>query len=147
MVTTGGHAIAMGKIHITRHDLERFQSVVDIQDGPEAPFIEKPKKELYRATILEPTNVPGDVVTMNSIVRVWNINTAGERAFLLAFPVKTGSQARACFDPVAHGYRSSWLQGARCTGMGTAVRQRVDTDKRNNLSAGKIGSYELQLEV
>jgi len=95
MVTTGGHAIAMGKIHITRHDLERFQSVVDIQNGPEAPFIEKPKKELYRATILEPTNVPGDVVTMNSIVRVRNINTAGERAFLLAFPVKTGSQGRA----------------------------------------------------
>lgn len=95
MVTTGGHAIAMGKIHITRHDLERFQSVVDRQNGPEAPFIEKPKKELYRATILEPANVPGDVVTMNSIVRIRNINTSEERAFLLAFPGKTGSQGRA----------------------------------------------------
>lgn len=70
--------MAMGKIHITRHDLEMFQSVVDIQNGPEAPFIEKLKNELYRATILEPTNVPGDVVTMNSIVQVRNINT-GER--------------------------------------------------------------------
>ncbi|MBP7529979.1 MAG: GreA/GreB family elongation factor [Syntrophorhabdaceae bacterium] len=105
----------MGKIHITRHDLERFQPVVDIQNGPEAPFIEKPKKELYRATILEPTNVPGDVVTMNSIVRVRNINTAGERAFLLAFPGKTGSKGRAVsiLSPIgialpATGSEMSW---------------------------------------
>jgi len=86
MVTTGGHAIAMGKIHITRHDLERFQSVVDIQNGPEAPFIEKLRKELYRATILASTNIPGDVVTMNSIVQARNIDTGEEQAFLLAFP-------------------------------------------------------------
>jgi len=137
MVTTGGHAIAMGKIHITRHDLERFQSVVDIQNGPEAPFIEKLKKELYRATILEPTNVPGDVVTMNSIVRVRNINTSEERAFLLAFPGKTDSQARACFDPVAHGYHSSWLQGARCPGMAPVLGPRRNTGNGDHLSAGK----------
>jgi len=87
--------MAIGRIHITRHDLERLQSVVNIQSGPEAPFIEKLKKELYRATILEPTSVPGDVVTMNSIVRVRNINTGEERAFLLAFPGKAGSQGRA----------------------------------------------------
>lgn len=41
--------------------------------------------------MLELTNVPGDVVTMNSIVQVRNIDTGEERAFLRAFPGKTGS--------------------------------------------------------
>jgi len=53
------------------------------------------KKELYRATMLEPTNVPGDVVTMNSIVQARNIDAGEERAFLPAVPRKTGSQGRA----------------------------------------------------
>ncbi|MDD4197767.1 MAG: hypothetical protein PHT96_15380 [Syntrophorhabdaceae bacterium] len=79
----------MGKIHITRHDLERFQSVVDIQNGPKAPFIEKLKKGTLSGHDIG-TNVPGDVVTMNSIVQARNIDTGEERAFLLAFPGKTG---------------------------------------------------------
>ncbi len=84
-----------GEIQITRHDLERLRSVVDVQNGPEAPFVEKLKKELDRAIIVEPTKVPVDVVTMNSIVRVRDENTGEERAFILAFPGKAGAQGRA----------------------------------------------------
>ncbi len=67
-----------------------------MENGPEtAPYLEKLRKELDRAIIVEPEKVPGDVVTMNSIVRVRDENTGEERAFLLAFPGKTGSQGRA----------------------------------------------------
>lgn len=82
------------EIYITRYDLERLRSLIGAPDSPEAPYLEKLKRELDQATIIESEKVPGDVVTMNSIVRVRDINTGEEQAFILAFPGKAGLKGK-----------------------------------------------------
>lgn len=83
------------KIYITRHDLERLRALINASGGQEAPYLEKLEKELGQATVVEPREVPGDVVTMNSIVRVRDIDTGEERTMILVFPDKAGVQGKA----------------------------------------------------
>lgn len=83
------------KIFITRHDLERLRTLIDVRGGPETPYLEKLKKELRRAVVTEPDMIPGDVVTMNSIVRVKDVKTGEEHSFILVFPSKTGAAGKA----------------------------------------------------
>lgn len=74
--------MAKSKIFITRHDLERLRTIIDVHGGPEAPYLEKLKKELRRAVVKEPNKIPGDVVTMNSIVRIKDVKTGEEHSFI-----------------------------------------------------------------
>jgi regulator of nucleoside diphosphate kinase len=78
------------KISITRYDLERLRALIDASSGPEAPYLEKLQKELGQATVVEPREVPGDVVTMNSVVRVRDLDAGEERTLMLVFPGKEG---------------------------------------------------------
>ena len=82
-------------IYINRYDLERLQALIDVSRGPDAPYLEKLKKEIGQATVVEPREVPGDVVTMNSIVRVRDIDTGEERNLILVFPGKEGAKGKA----------------------------------------------------
>ena len=83
------------KIYINRYDLERLRALIAASRGPEAPYLEKLQKELDQATVVEPREVPGDVVTMNSIVRVRDLSTGEERALMLVFPGKEGADGKA----------------------------------------------------
>ena len=83
------------KIFITRHDLERLRPLIDVHSGPETPYLEKLKRELHRAVVKEPGKIPGDVVTMNSIVRVKDAKTGEEQSFILVFPSKAGVGGKA----------------------------------------------------
>jgi regulator of nucleoside diphosphate kinase len=87
--------MAKRKIYINRYDLERLRALIDVGGGPEAPYLEKLEKELGQATVVEPREVPGDVVTMNSIVRVRDINTGEELTLILVFPAKEGVNGKA----------------------------------------------------
>ncbi|MCK9228644.1 MAG: nucleoside diphosphate kinase regulator [Syntrophorhabdaceae bacterium] len=87
--------MAKSKIFITRHDLERLRTIIDVHGGPEAPYLEKLKKELRRAVVKEPNKIPGDVVTMNSIVRIKDVKTGEEHSFILVFPSKAGVAGKA----------------------------------------------------
>lgn len=78
------------KIYINRYDLDRLRALIDMSSGPEAPYLEKLEKELEQATVVEPREVPGDVVTMNSIVRVKDVDAGEERTLILVFPGKEG---------------------------------------------------------
>jgi regulator of nucleoside diphosphate kinase len=78
------------KISITRYDLERLRALIDASSGPEAPYLEKLQKELGQAAVVEPREVPGDVVTMNSVVRVRDLDAGEERTLMLVFPGKEG---------------------------------------------------------
>ena len=83
------------KIYISRYDLERLRALIDASGAPEAPYLEKLEKELAQATVVEPREVPGDVVTMNSIVRVRDVNAGEERTLILVFPGKEGVRGKA----------------------------------------------------
>lgn len=78
------------KIYINRYDLDRLRALIDMSSGPEAPYLEKLEKELEQATVVEPREVPGDVVTMNSIVRVKDVDAGEEHTLILVFPGKEG---------------------------------------------------------
>jgi regulator of nucleoside diphosphate kinase len=84
------------KIYITRHDLDRLRALIGTNTGSEAaPYLEKLENELKRATVIESKKIPGDVVTMNSIVRIRDIHTGEEHTFVLVFPDKKGLDGKS----------------------------------------------------
>lgn len=83
------------KIYINRYDLERLRALIETSAPSEAPYLEKLENELKKATVVEPREVPGDIVTMNSIVRVKDVNTGEEHTLILVFPGKEGMNGKA----------------------------------------------------
>lgn len=83
----------MGKkeIYITKPDMERCRALIEIYGGNEAPYLERLEEELDRAKVVESKNIPGDVVTMNSVVCIRDLDTGEETRFALAFPGRTGT--------------------------------------------------------
>ncbi len=80
------------RIVITQHDLDRLRTVVNDAAAPRtrddlAGLI----RELDRALIVEPHEVPGDVVTMNSKVQLADVETADQMEISLVFPNDTDS--------------------------------------------------------
>ncbi len=70
------------KIYITKHDMERLRALLEVY----AENTDLLEEMLDRARIVLPKNIPGDVVTMNSTVRVRDVDTGKERTFTLVFP-------------------------------------------------------------
>ena len=71
------------KICITQHDMERLRALIEVYGGEGADVLEE---ELDKARIVLPKNIPGDVITMNSVVRIKDVDTGEERTFALVFP-------------------------------------------------------------
>ncbi|MBN2200476.1 nucleoside diphosphate kinase regulator [bacterium] len=63
-------------IYITRYDQRRLESLVS----------DDLKSELKRARIVEPKEVPPDVITMNSRFRLKDLDTNEESEYTLVFP-------------------------------------------------------------
>ena len=85
-----------GKIYITEHDMERLRALMEVYDA-NTDLLEE---MLDRARIVLPKNIPGDVVTMNSTVRVKDVDTGEERTFTLVFPGnKAGNGAVSILAP------------------------------------------------
>ncbi|MEN6615341.1 MAG: nucleoside diphosphate kinase regulator [Syntrophorhabdus sp.] len=70
------------KIYITQHDMERLRSLMEVY----AENTDLLEEMLERARVVLPKNIPSDVVTMNSTVRVKDIDSGEERTFTLVFP-------------------------------------------------------------
>lgn len=76
-------------ISITEYDLRRLKELVQVGISfgeRDRESLEKLQDELDRAHIVEPTAVPGDVVTMNSRVRFKDLDTKEDRVYMLVFP-------------------------------------------------------------
>lgn len=83
----------MGKkrtIHITEFDLNRLNKLIEmLEDEPvqrDRKYIEELDEELRRAKVMDPRNVPRDIVTMNTRVRVKDLDTGAEMIYQLVFP-------------------------------------------------------------
>ncbi|MEA3365491.1 MAG: GreA/GreB family elongation factor [Candidatus Hydrogenedentes bacterium] len=79
-------------IYISRYDLERLQELLEVvrafgsnENREHADILEE---ELKRARITNPREVPPDVVTMNSKVRVTSPKTGTDHVYTLVFPRK-----------------------------------------------------------
>jgi regulator of nucleoside diphosphate kinase len=76
-------------IYITRFDLARLKELLEVGitlKERDREYLESLTNELDRAHIVEPTALPGDVVTMNSRVRLKDMETGEEQNYSLVFP-------------------------------------------------------------
>ena len=76
-------------IFITEEDMERLQYLLDPAGrllSRDQEHLETLEEELDRAKVVSPSQVPKDVVTMNSKVRVKNMDTGNDATYTLVFP-------------------------------------------------------------
>jgi len=77
-------------IYITEPDRQRLEKLVEIageRDGmANHQYLCKLEHELDRAETVAPGDVPGDVITMRSKVRLKDLNTGEEMVYTLVFP-------------------------------------------------------------
>lgn len=84
-------------IYITDYDLTRLKELL----GVGITFAERDREslealqgELDRAQIVDPTEVPHDVVTMNSRVRLTDVETNEEQVYTVVFPSEANLEQR-----------------------------------------------------
>ena len=116
------------EIYITRYDLTRLKELLHVgisSAGRDRESLESLRNELDRAHIMEPTAVPDDVVTMNSRVRLRDLETNAEKTYILVFPAEANLEQRkiSVLAPIGTailGYR-----------VGDTVEWRVPRGMRN----------------
>lgn len=111
---------------LSRLDCERVESLLD-QPGVRAADHAALLAELARADLVEPDQMPGDVITMNSTARFRDETSGDERELTLVYPKDAdGSADRlSVLAPVGSallglrvGHRIEWpLPGGRTTAL------------------------------
>jgi regulator of nucleoside diphosphate kinase len=77
------------QIYITEYDLRRLQEFIMEAKrlNPRGnQYLESLEAELARGRRVEPRDIPADVVTMNSRVRLTDVDTGEETVYTLVFP-------------------------------------------------------------
>jgi len=85
------------QIHVTEQDRQRLlDSIAVLRESPdkrELPHLEQLEREIERAEIiLKPDDVPGDVITMRSRVRLRDMTDGREQEFSLVYPPESDPQ-------------------------------------------------------
>jgi len=86
------------KIFITENDMWRLNRSFQITTalvGRNRQHFENLQEKLDRAEIVEPKKIPEDVITMNSQIRLRNLDTSEEMTYWLVFPDKTNVSPNA----------------------------------------------------
>ena len=85
----------MGKqnnIYITRPDYERLTKLIEIAREREGEanreYLNRLEEELDRAEVVQQKDIPADVITMRSTVRVKDLDTSEEMIYRLVFPTE-----------------------------------------------------------
>ncbi len=82
------------EIYITEYDLNRLRTLIEderaIKKG--AKHLEELEEELKRAVLVEPQDIPADVVTMNSRIRLKDLEAGDEMTIQLVFPKDADSK-------------------------------------------------------
>jgi regulator of nucleoside diphosphate kinase len=76
-------------IYITEFDLSRLKELVNVGISfkeRDRDYLESLRNELDRAHVVEPAAIPHDIVTMNSQVRIEDVDTGDENVYTLVFP-------------------------------------------------------------
>ncbi len=77
-------------IYITEPDRQRLEKLIEIAGGrgsvENEEYLRKLERELDMAETVAPADVPGDVITMRSKVRLKDMDTGEEMVYTLVFP-------------------------------------------------------------
>ncbi|OJT18511.1 transcription elongation factor GreAB [Archangium sp. Cb G35] len=109
------------RIVVTSTDMERLRTLIDTTAGDKADALDA---ELLRAEVVEPTQVPPDVVTMNSRVVYRDEDTGEAREVTLSYPQ----------DASLEQGRVSVLAPVGAALLGLSVGQEIDWE----LPGGKL---------
>src|SRR5579859_7138992 len=77
-------------IVISSLDLDRIEALLERMPPVEAVHYEALRGELDRADVVEPTAIPADVVTMNSVVTFQDEDSSDEMTITLVYPSGAG---------------------------------------------------------
>ena len=83
------------KIYITESDMEKLQDFLvapTTAGGRDKQHLRELSEELNRAEVVPSKNIPGDVITMNSRVRLRDLDSREELVYTLVFPDKANAQ-------------------------------------------------------
>ena len=82
-------------IYITEVDRQRLEKLIEIAEERDRQanheYLRKLAHELDRAETVMPEEVPGDLITMRSKVRLKDMNTGEEMVYTLVFPAEADS--------------------------------------------------------
>ena len=85
----------MGKetnIYITKADHERLSKLIEIAREREGvanrEYVDRLEEELDHAEVVQQKDIPADVITMRSMVRLKDLNTSEEMIYRLVFPTE-----------------------------------------------------------
>jgi regulator of nucleoside diphosphate kinase len=76
-------------IHITSQDKQRLEDLlaeVEVSDPRKQGDLKALVEELHRAVIVQPKDIPGDVITMNSRAEIRDLESGETVALTLVFP-------------------------------------------------------------
>ena len=79
------------RIYITNDDSERLQRLIAGRRGANSidrEYLDILEQELDRAEVVDPEAIPRDVVTMNSEVRLKDLDSGETRVYRLIFPTQ-----------------------------------------------------------
>lgn len=79
----------MKPIYITELDRHRLQEVIAVgrtNPNGHASYLDALEREVQRSSIVDRSSVPGDVVTMNSRVRLRDIDSGDVEVYTLVYP-------------------------------------------------------------
>lgn len=71
------------KVYVTETDLSRLEALVNSSQSPNLDLL---RDELADATVVKATEVPPDVVTMNSRIKFLDLDTQDEVEITLVYP-------------------------------------------------------------
>jgi len=91
-------------IVVSSLDLERLERLLESEAHKHDPGVDALRNELDRATVVEPTEVPPGIVTMNSTVRFVDDSTGSKFEVTLVYPEGAGSPDKvSVLAPVGSG--------------------------------------------
>ncbi len=76
-------------IYINAFDRKRLMRLIEDStnfNNPDKNYLKELEKELNRGKIVEPKDIPKDVITMNSMVRLKDLDSGEEMMYTLVFP-------------------------------------------------------------
>lgn len=77
------------KIFITDNDMHRLEELLEVASAVNVrdnKHLVELAKELEKAEVVESTEIPANVITMNSVVLLKDLESGEERQFTLVFP-------------------------------------------------------------
>ncbi|MCE5210733.1 MAG: nucleoside diphosphate kinase regulator [Deltaproteobacteria bacterium] len=76
-------------IHLTKFDMDRLLELIEgVRSSPKFNKVNLDllEKELYSGILVDPTDVPRDVITMNSTISVTDTESGEKTTYTLVFP-------------------------------------------------------------